>query len=84
MSATNDARLQVIALVRATTDGILDPEAVDALLSGMDKDLALVAAARLLHACCRALSYYEHCVVDDVLDDMTRLIMRLDFGKEGA
>lgn len=53
MSATNDARLQVIALAHATADDSLDPEAVDALVSGMDKDLALVAAARLLHTCCQ-------------------------------
>ena len=48
MSATNDARLQVIPLARATADDSLDPEAVDALVSGMDEDLALVAAARRL------------------------------------
>ena len=92
MSATNDARLQVIALARATADHTLDPEAVDALLSGMDKDLALLAAARLLHTCCRGLSYYMRCGVDDVLDEMTRLIVQaeqsglsgFDFGEEGA
>jgi hypothetical protein len=82
VSATNDAELQVIALARATADDSLDPEAVDALLSGMDKDLALVVAARLLHTCCRGLSYYMHCGVDDVLDLMARLIV--GFGKEGA
>jgi hypothetical protein len=92
VSPTNEARLQVIALARATGDESLDLEAVDALLSGMDKDLALVAAARLLHTCCRSLSYYMHCGVDDVLDEMTRLIVLAeqsgltgsDFGKEGS
>jgi hypothetical protein len=92
VSATNDARLQVITLARATADDSLDPEAVDAQLSGMDKDLALVAAARLLHTCCRGLSYYMHCGVDDVLNEMTRLIVQaerrgligFDFGEEGA
>jgi hypothetical protein len=92
VSATNDARLQVIALARATADDSLDPEAVDALVSGMDKDRVLVAAARLLPTCCRGLSYYMHCGVGDVLDEMTRRIVQaeqsgligFDFGEEGA